>query len=253
MMSEAMSKDYLKVADFLFESIRSNDYRPGDKIPSEYELCSKFRVNRYVVRQAIGKLVNMGWLTPLQGKGCFVNDRPKRFPYVISSQTRFSDNMNKMGISHCSALVDWSLDSCNEQERRVLQLSEDERVYRLEIVRYAEQLPISVTTSVIPRKFVPDLEKHLPDFCSLYQILQTNYGLHPIRIRSEIEAALPTNREAELLEMPMQVPILRLENLMVNARRVPVEFGIARVRGDRNHCVVEFDTELPHANTVKES
>ncbi len=48
----------------------------GEKIYSENELAETFEMSRNTVRQAIGELVNEGWLYRVQGKGTFVNRKP---------------------------------------------------------------------------------------------------------------------------------------------------------------------------------
>ena len=50
---------------------------PGDKLPSESELCGKIGASRGSVRQAIATLVNEGWLRSQKGVGtfCIMKDR----------------------------------------------------------------------------------------------------------------------------------------------------------------------------------
>src|SRR5690625_7364612 len=49
-------------------------YRPGERIPSEQELCREFNVSRTVVREAIASLRLTGRLVSQQGVGVFVAD-----------------------------------------------------------------------------------------------------------------------------------------------------------------------------------
>ena len=67
---------YQKLKDFIVEMIQSDELTPGDKIYSENELAEKFDISRHTVRQALGELVNEGWLYRVQGKGTFVNRNP---------------------------------------------------------------------------------------------------------------------------------------------------------------------------------
>lgn len=48
---------------------------PNQKIGSENELMKRFEVSRHTVRQAIGDLVNEGWLYRVQGGGTYCADR----------------------------------------------------------------------------------------------------------------------------------------------------------------------------------
>lgn len=53
-------KLYEQVADRIAEAIRSNDYAPGDHLPSERELMERFSVGRPAVREALFALQRMG-------------------------------------------------------------------------------------------------------------------------------------------------------------------------------------------------
>lgn len=66
-----MSK-YSVIADKLREEIRSGAYAKSGKLPTEYELVSRFGVSRQTVRQAISSLKAEGVVYQIQGSGTFV-------------------------------------------------------------------------------------------------------------------------------------------------------------------------------------
>ncbi len=66
---------YRQLKQILEEGIERGDYRPGDRIPTEEELCRQFGVSRVTVRQALGALANEGLVLRHQGSGTFVNHR----------------------------------------------------------------------------------------------------------------------------------------------------------------------------------
>lgn len=61
------------LSQWIKTNITNNTFAPGDKIPSENELASKFGISRQTVRQAIGNLVSDGFLVREQGSGTFVS------------------------------------------------------------------------------------------------------------------------------------------------------------------------------------
>ncbi|MFD1735170.1 GntR family transcriptional regulator [Bacillus salitolerans] len=231
---------HLEIAEYLIHNIRSSVYEVNQKIPSENELCRQFNVNRHVVRQAIARLTNLGWVTPLQGKGCYVNHIPKPILYVLSSHTRFSENMESQGVQHKSKLLNWTKGLPTSLEKEQLTLEENEEVYRLEILRFIDEKPISITTTVFPESEVPNLDMHFSDFQSLYGILLEHYQLRPIRSSSTFQASLPMMKDAELLEIPESIPVVQIESIMNHPSGYPIEFSVARVRGDMHKCLVEF-------------
>ena len=60
----------------LKESILSNEFKAGDKLPPERELAEQFQVSRVAIREAIRTLENAGFVTIRQGAagGAFVTD-----------------------------------------------------------------------------------------------------------------------------------------------------------------------------------
>lgn len=59
------------VAQSLLGDIHKKAIEPGDKLPSEKELCSRFGVSRNVVRQALRNLEQMGYTETRRGIGSF--------------------------------------------------------------------------------------------------------------------------------------------------------------------------------------
>ena len=60
------------VIENIKEQILNRNINPGDKLPSELELCELFGVSRSSVREAVKTLVTMGILELHPGKGTFV-------------------------------------------------------------------------------------------------------------------------------------------------------------------------------------
>ena len=63
---------YAQLARLLRERIASGEYRAGDRLPSEAELCEAYRVSPMTVRRAVTLLVQEEVATTEQGRGTFV-------------------------------------------------------------------------------------------------------------------------------------------------------------------------------------
>jgi len=68
---------YHQLKNIVKQSIEKGKIKPNQKIPSETELMRTYKVSRYTVRQALGQLVNEGWLYKEQGIGTFCAKRTK--------------------------------------------------------------------------------------------------------------------------------------------------------------------------------
>jgi GntR family transcriptional repressor for pyruvate dehydrogenase complex len=60
------------IVDQILKHMETGNLKPGDKLPSERELCKMFGVGRSSVREAIRALVVKGNLEVIQGKGTFL-------------------------------------------------------------------------------------------------------------------------------------------------------------------------------------
>ncbi len=69
---------YQEVIDWIQCQVSSGAIAPGQKIPSENELCSQFNISRQTARHAIGVLVQEGILTAERGSGTYVTDERVR-------------------------------------------------------------------------------------------------------------------------------------------------------------------------------
>lgn len=62
------------IASLVEDAIKLSKFKPGDKLPSEPELCNQFRVSRTAVREALKMLAARGLITIKKGKGMYVSD-----------------------------------------------------------------------------------------------------------------------------------------------------------------------------------
>jgi GntR family transcriptional repressor for pyruvate dehydrogenase complex len=62
----------VQVADQIKSLILANELKPGDRLPTERDLCDRFEVSRTVVREAISVLEAKGLLASIGGSGTYV-------------------------------------------------------------------------------------------------------------------------------------------------------------------------------------
>lgn len=75
------------MADDLAEKVLSGALKPGQRLPTEAELCEQYEVSRTVVREAIARLRSDGLLLSHQGRGMFVSDRPPARKFEIDHRS----------------------------------------------------------------------------------------------------------------------------------------------------------------------
>src|SRR5215510_14767898 len=68
----AFSPLYSQVKVLITQDMQANVWKPGEVIPSEFELAERFKVSQGTVRKAIDELAAENLLVRRQGKGTFV-------------------------------------------------------------------------------------------------------------------------------------------------------------------------------------
>ncbi len=87
---------YHQLKTLIREQIESGAWRPGERIPTELELCRSYNISRSPVRQALSELAYEGLLVRRPALGTFVMDRTVAGPaqdtviHVMTSDPRWS-------------------------------------------------------------------------------------------------------------------------------------------------------------------
>ncbi len=68
-----------QVAKRLAARIAAGDWKPGEKLPSESELCRAFNVGRSSLREALTSLASIGLIRVRAGGGSYVADQPSAY------------------------------------------------------------------------------------------------------------------------------------------------------------------------------
>ena len=70
--SASFSPLYQQIKSLVLQSLQVDEWKPGDPIPSEFELAARYKVSQGTVRKAIDELAKEHLLVRRQGKGTFV-------------------------------------------------------------------------------------------------------------------------------------------------------------------------------------
>jgi len=228
---EAPDPLYLQLKQKLSDEIAAGRYRPHQRLPSERELGTRFKVSRMTVRQALLDLGREGIIYTRVGKGTFVAE-PK-IDQQLRALSGFSQEMSARGGRPASRVLEARVIPATPDVAAALRLTPEAEVIVLARVRMADGLPLAVETACLPFALFPGLLRH--DFAreSLYDVLETEYKLTLTRGERTIEAALAGPREIELLELTPPAAVLRMQRLTLTSDGVPVEYVLSAYRGDR--------------------
>jgi GntR family transcriptional regulator len=86
----------------------------------------------------------------------------------------------------------------------------------------------------------PDLNRHDLANRSMYEILETEYGVAVNHARQTLEPVTAAEDEAELLGVPRGAPLMLERRISFDKDNRPVEYGRDLYRGDRFRFVTEI-------------
>lgn len=197
-----MSKKLHIVSEELQERIEEyiwgNNLQPGDKLPSERDLCEIFDANRVTLREALNRMQNEGIIDTLHGKGRYV--APKKLQDNVHAFISFSAGWAEEQALTESKVISFELVEASKKVAGALCLPTGMPVYCLKRVRFVNNIALCLETAYIPTEHCPGLLKYDFGRESLYDILATDYNVHLTRQEHVISIAILDAEEAELLE-----------------------------------------------------
>ncbi|MBJ8029797.1 phosphonate metabolism transcriptional regulator PhnF [Bacillus cereus group sp. N21] len=221
---------YYQIQEWVKQLIEDGEWTPGDKIPSENELCDKFEVSRMTIRQAINNLVEQGYLYRKRGIGTFVQ-LPK-VEQKLQGMTGFTEDMLSRGMKPSSQLLSFRLVSATAKIADRLRIQEGESVYEVRRIRLADDEPIAFETTYLSPTLVKDINEEILQQ-SLYEHLEKKLGFKLVRATQAIEASIATDDEAEHLYIPKKAPVLVMRQWSYAEGELPLEYVKCIYRGDR--------------------
>ena len=195
-MSEGHQARYEEIAAYLGELVANAE--PGDRLPSEAELCERFAVSRMTARQAVQLVANEGLIDRRRGAGTFVRARP--ILRDLGSPLSFSGSMRARGMTASSETLHWGEVAPDEDERSALGLDEGATAYALERLRCADGTPMAIERAVMPWELALALGDDFQEG-SLHEEFR-RVGRLPAEAHAEVSARLANKRERELLGLP---------------------------------------------------
>ena len=248
-MFDVRKPRYLALAEDITQAISDGAHGIGTLLPSEAELCAKYRVSRHTVREATRVLQELGLVARHQGIGTRVQSTkvasryvlamdavPDLWQYVKRTQLKV---VRRQIIQAKDALT--PLPSTDQSHKWQL----------IEAVRYAKlgepiawkQVHIATeyaaVTTQIGRRQVP-----------IYALIEQRYGIKTVKVRQEITAvAIPKEAARALLVKPGSSGLSIVRHYVGSDDRV-FEITMSIYPANRFRYSVELRLEYGQAGSV---
>jgi GntR family transcriptional regulator len=231
---------YKQVKDSIIQQLVAGGWRPGDKLPSEFELADKYRVSQGTIRKALDELTAQRLLVRQQGRGTFVSTHnPHRalfhFFHLIGR-----DGSRVLPTSH---VIDRKTRRATKDEEDKLELKSGSKIICIGRVRDMGGRPAIVEKIIVSASRFSGLadipQEELPN--TLYELYEEEYGVTIYQAEEYLRAVGANAREAELLGLEVGHPLQEIDRLALGIDRRPVEWRVSRCLTDQHRYLSIID------------
>lgn len=208
---------YEVIAGYLRDLIAASS--PGDRLPSDAELCERFGVSRMTARQAVQLVAADGSLERRRGAGTFV--KSPTVPRVLGSPLSFTESMRDRGMETESRVLEFGPVAPTLDERNALGLRRAGRAHVLERLRMADGTPMAIERVVMPSDLALSLDADL-ERGSLHTAFK-RLGRTPVETHAEVTAERASKRQRELLGLPQSGVVLCERRTIFDQSGEPLE------------------------------
>jgi GntR family transcriptional regulator len=238
--SPAFSPLYQQIKDLVFQSLQMGEWKPGDPIPSEFELAARYKVSQGTVRKAIDELAKSHLLVRRQGKGTFVATHAEQhvqFRFLKLKPDNGDITPAQRQIVDCKRL------KAPANVAKTLGLDSGDPVFQVRRVLSFDGTPTIYEDIWLPGAPFSGLtaERLSSDTGPMYALFETEFGIRMVRAQERLRAVNPTPDEAHLLQVEGTTPLLRVERLAYTYQDIPMEWRIGVYRTDHHHYLNELN------------
>lgn len=233
----AFSPLYQQIKGFILNSLRAGEWKPGEAIPSEIDLATRFGVSQGTVRKAIDELAAENLLVRRQGKGTFVATHAEQqvqfrfLKLVPDSGTRGSEGPAQRDIIECKR------SRASADVARALALRTGDTVLQARRVLSFGGTPIILEDIWLPAAPFKGLTaERLANYQGpMYALFETEFNVRMVRAEEKIRAIPASAMHQELLKIKQGEPLLSVERIAYTYRNEPMELRRGSYRTETHH------------------
>lgn len=201
---------YHQLADIIIARIRSGEYPPGSRIPSEHSLAASYSIGRPTARQATDLLVRKRILIRKRGSGTFVRKKQKEVDLFSLAGTISS--FHKKGISVTTHI---------QEKTRLVTVGDDpenpfsnQKAYFLSRLSKVEERPVLIEDIYLHPTLFSGIDRIDLTGQSLSKIVGEHYYMRPTRGKQNFRIGYLIGKKARDLQVAKDTPILTVKRFL---------------------------------------
>lgn len=228
---------HVQIERVLRAKIESGEWEPDRPMPTEMALAERFGVSRTTIREALRALTRDGLIVRHRGRGSFVRaHRPRpAAPGMITNLI--------LGYQAEIKVIKVETVPAPGHIVEPLEVARGIPVRRFVRLEVADGAPLAVAVNYMREKLGRQIRPRDLAQLSMLEFLRDRLKLRLGVIRQSIEARLPDEEAAGLLQIDLTQPVLFIRLVVRDVGRRPIEICDTFYRADRYRYEVE--THLP--------
>lgn len=222
---------YLQMKEMIKGAILSREYKNGEQLPTEPELCEKYGVSRITVRKAVEELCKEGFLVKKQGKGTFV--KQKKIQRKMEHLLSFTQACESNGMEPSTSVLKREQMSLTPWMAEEFQLEPGMPMVMIQRLRKADGVPVMLENNYYPREdFGFLMEEELEG--SLYRLLEEKYHVMVDSSRdSYLDVVKADAEQARLLEVGCGEPLFCMQTKIYDSQERLIHLGLEYIVCER--------------------
>lgn len=220
--SPTFSPLYQQIKALITRSLQSGEWKPGEMIPSEMELASRYKVSQGTVRKAIDELAAENLVARRQGKGTFVTTHHEdvvKFRFLRLVPDEGEPHYGASHVLECKRL------RAPAEIARLLDIRTGDSVVQIRrVLNFSGESTVLDEIWLLGANFKGLTAEKLTEWKGpMYALFEAEFGTRMIRASEKIRAVPADEIAAELLSVPVGSPLLSVERVSYTYGDRPVE------------------------------
>ena len=229
---------YEHVKRQLAEAILLGKWRPGEVLPNEVALASRFGVAVGTVRRALADMTAEGMIARRRKTGTVVTGRSPQH-----NLSKFFQHFRLHGedgsVLHSTPKVlSLAREPAAEREAAILGVETGAELIRLHRVRRVGQAPVMHERLALPAARLPEFPQRPDDVADLlYLHLLERYGIRVTAVRESVTAEVATAEDCRLLRLSQPAAVLVIDEIAYDQAGAAMICGQHRSTS-RGYCYI---------------
>ena len=225
---------YQQIQRAIRQRIEGKQMKPGDPVSSERELARIHGVSLMTARHALAGLEREGIVERRPGAGTFVAPPRIHFNKLMS----YTEQMASRGLPPSSKVIVAKVVEREQEIAARLGLAATSRLIKIERVRHTGDEPFALETCYLPGDEFAALVDAPLARTSLFSTLEHDFDVQLAYADEEVDATVAEGRVAQLLNLHVGAPLLRIRQVIYSTKTKPVIYVIGFYRSERHSLFI---------------